>query len=123
MAKEFRLADIVVDCPDEKALGRFYAQLLGWKEAELFGHPAVVSENGVMLLFVQEEDYLPPVWPEQAKEQQKQVHFDFIVPDVAAAVARAVELGAKKAEAQFGGKVFVTVLDPAGHPICLVQES
>lgn len=122
MSNEIRLADIVVDCADEQALCSFYVGLLGWKKAELFGHPAVVSENGVMFLFVQEEDYVPCVWPEEEGEQQKQLHFDFLVSDMPASIARAEALGAKKAKAQFGGERFITMLDPAGHPFCLCAE-
>ena len=121
MSSEIRLADIVVDCADEQQLCDFYQNLLGWQRGELFGHPTVVSENGVLLLFVQEEDYVSPVWPEEPGRQQKQVHFDFLVPDVAAAVAKAEALGGQKAAAQYGGDVFTTVLDPAGHPLCLVK--
>lgn len=119
MVDGIRLADLVVDCPDEKRLCDFYEGLLGWKRTELFGHPAVLSESGVMFLFVQEEDYVPPVWPEAEGQQQKQVHFDFLVPDVPAAVRLAESLGAVKAAAQFGGDHFTTMLDPAGHPFCL----
>ncbi len=121
MATEIRLADLVVDCPDSRKLCDFYLGLLGWKETELFGNPAVISENGVMFVFVQEEDYVPPVWPEEEGRQQKQIHFDFLVPDVEAAVARAEELGAVKANSQFGGENFTTMLDPAGHPLCLCK--
>ena len=121
MSNEVRLADLVVDCPDAQKLSHFYHELLGWKTAELFGNPAVVSENGVMLVFVQEADYVPPVWPETEGKQQKQIHFDFLVADLKAAVARAEELGARKADTQFGGSQFVTMLDLAGHPFCLVQ--
>ena len=119
MADQIKLADIVVDCPDDQKLCTFYQELLGWSRSEMFGHPAVVSENGVMFLFVQEEDYVAPVWPEEPDKQQKQLHFDFLVPDVAAAVAKAEQLGAIKATAQFGGDHFVTMFDPAGHPLCL----
>ena len=122
MAKDIRLADIVVDCADEQALCMFYSRLLGWEKREMFGHPALLSENGVMLLFVQEEDFVPCVWPEQEKRQQKQMHFDFLVPDVSAAVARAEASGAVKAASQFGGEHFTTMLDPAGHPFCLCAE-
>ena len=52
MADQIKLADIVVDCPDEQKLCTFYQELLGWSRSEMFGHPAVVSENGVMFLFV-----------------------------------------------------------------------
>ena len=57
MSNEIRLADLVVDCPDAIKLSQFYHELLGWKTTELFGNPAVVSENGVMLVFVQEDVY------------------------------------------------------------------
>ncbi|MCL1964375.1 MAG: hypothetical protein FWF69_04865 [Firmicutes bacterium] len=69
-------------------------------------------------LFVREEDYTPPVWPEEPGKQQKQLHFDFQVPDVGAAVRYAESIGATKSKAQFGGEYFVTVFDPDGHPIC-----
>lgn len=121
MANAIRLADIVVDCADEKKLAAFYEGLLGWKTQEFFGHPALVSDY-LMLVFIQEEDYVPPIWPEQDGVQQKQLHFDFLVPDVPAAVARAEALGAVKAQVQFGGDAFTTMLDPAGHPFCLCKE-
>jgi hypothetical protein len=74
---------------------------------------------GCFFLFIEEEDYVPPVWPEESGEQQKQMHFDFYVPDISAAVRYAESLGAVKATSQFGGNDFVTMLDPAGHPFCL----
>lgn len=122
MAKQVSLADLVIDCPDEKKLCNFYLELLGWERLSLFGHPAAVNENGLMLLFVQEDDYVPPVWPEEEGKQQKQIHLDFLVPDVDAAVAKAESLGAVKTEEQFGADIFTTMLDPAGHPFCLCKE-
>lgn len=125
MGAEVKLADIVIDCPDEKALCAFYKELLGWKEADLFGHPALVSANGVMFAFVEEEEkgaYVPPIWPEEQGKQQKQIHFDFLVPDLDAMVKKAESLGGKKAKEQYGGDMFVTMLDPAGHPFCLCKE-
>ena len=121
MSNEIRLADLVVDCPDAKKLSQFYHELLDWKTTELFGNPAVVSENGVMLVFVQDDAYVPPVWPEVEGRQQKQVHFDFLVSDLNTMITKAEALGARKADTQFGGSQFVTLFDPAGHPFCLVQ--
>lgn len=116
------LGNVLVDCDNEKKLCEFYAGLLGWEKCEMYGHPAVRSGNGIVLLFVQEEDYIAPVWPEQAGEQQKQMHFDFQVPDVPSAVRQAEALGAAKAQAQFGGPHFTTMFDPAGHPFCLCAK-
>lgn len=125
MGVEVKLADLVIDCADAEGLCNFYEGLLGWKRGDLFGHPAVISENGVMFAFVKEEVpglYEPPVWPEIEGKQQKQIHFDFLVPDVPEAVAKAEALGARKAENQYGGDNFTTMFDPAGHPFCLCKQ-
>ncbi|HAQ39687.1 MAG TPA: VOC family protein [Clostridiales bacterium] len=122
MVKDIQLSDVLVDCGNEQKLCEFYAKLLGWEKFEMYGHPAVRSGNGTVFLFVQEEDYVAPVWPEQDGRQQKQMHFDFQVSDVADAVRQAEALGAVKAQAQFGGTHFVTMLDPAGHPFCLCAK-
>ena len=119
MIQEIRLGNVMVDCDDEQKLCEFYHQLLGWEKCELFERPAVRSENGIVFLFIQEKNYIPPIWPEESGKQQKQMHFDFQVPDVPAAVQQAETLGAAKVELQFGGKHFTTMIDPAGHPFCL----
>jgi hypothetical protein len=116
------LDNVMVDCGDEQGLCEFYRQLLGWEKGTLYGRPALKSPEGVVFLFIGEEDYVPPVWPEEAGKQQKQMHFDFQVPDVAASVEYAVSLGAVKASQQFGDAEFVTMIDPAGHPFCLCAE-
>lgn len=125
MGNQVKLADVVVDCADAEGLCTFYEELLGWERTNLFGHPAVISENKVMFVFVREEEkglYTPCVWPDEAGKQQKQIHFDFLVPDVAMAVAKAEALGAVKAPNQYGGENFTTMFDPAGHPFCLCKE-
>ena len=120
--EELQLGNVMVDCADSVQLADFYATLLGWQRLLLYGCPAVRSKTGIVFLFAQEEDYTPPTWPEVPGKQQKQLHFDFQVPDVAAAVNRALLLGAAKTAAQFGGDQFVTLLDPAGHPFCLCRQ-
>jgi predicted enzyme related to lactoylglutathione lyase len=120
--KEITLGNVMIDCAAGEGLCLFYHRLLGWKREVLYGCHAVRSQSGVTFLFMGEEDYVPPVWPEEEGRQQKQMHFDFRVLDVAAAVARARALGAVAAKAQFGGEDFVTMLDPAGHPFCLCRQ-
>lgn len=122
MNEELALGNVMVDCGDAEALQNFYGELLGWEQCRMYGCRAVRSSRGVVFLFAQEEDYVPPVWPEEAGRQQKQMHFDFQVENVPEAVRRAEELGAVKAKAQFGGEDFVTMLDPAGHPFCLCRK-
>lgn len=122
MANEVVLGNIMVDCDDEKLLQQFYGELLGWEMCELYDRPAVRSSTGVVFLFIAEEDYVRPIWPEETGKQQKQIHFDFQVDNVAEMVKKAEALGAVKSKAQFGGSHFTTMFDPAGHPFCLCQK-
>ena len=122
MSQEVALGNVMVDCDDEKKLQKFYGELLGWEMCELYARPAVRSSTGIVFLFIEENDYIPPVWPEKAGSQQKQMHFDFQVEHVLEAVKKAETLGAVKASSQFGGDDFVTMFDPAGHPFCLCQK-
>ena len=122
MVDEVVLGNVMVDCDDERKLQKFYGELLGWEMCELFARPAVSSSSGIVFLFIEEKDYVPPVWPEDTGKQQKQMHFDFQVDNVAEMVKKAESLGAKKAESQFGGNDFVTMFDPAGHPFCLCRK-
>ena len=122
MVDEVVLGNVMVDCDDERKLQRFYGELLGWEMCELLARPAVSSSSGIVFLFIEEKDYVPPVWPEDTGKQQKQMHFDFQVDNVAEMVKKAESLGAKKAESQFGGNDFVTMFDPAGHPFCLCRK-
>lgn len=123
MINGIRLGNVMVDCDDEQGLCEFYHKLLGWEKSKMYGRPAVSNKNGTVFLFIEEKDYVPPIWPEEKDRQQKQMHFDFQVPDVAEAVKYAESLGTVKAASQFGGDEWVTLLDPAGHPFCLCAEN
>ena len=122
MSDEVILGNVMVDCDDEIKLQRFYGELLGWEMCELFDRPAVRSSNGIVFLFIEEPDYVAPVWPEETGKQQKQMHFDFQVDDVNVAIEKAISLGATKASNQYGGEHFTTMFDPAGHPFCLCRK-
>lgn len=125
MIDGIRFGNVMIDCSDEDRLCTFYESLLGWRREVLFGRPALISSNGLVFLFQSEDDYVPPVWPEEPGQQQKQIHFDYQVPDVRLAVAEAIRLGARLAPAQFGDETeeFVTLFDPDGHPFCLCAAS
>lgn len=118
------LGNISIDCKDTQKLQNFYAGLLDWKKCEMYGCPALRSQNGIIFLFMSADDfdYIRPVWPERPGKQQKQMHFDFQVDDLSAAVKQAEALGAVKAENQYGGDNWVTMFDPEGHPFCLCAK-
>ena len=119
MKNGISLGNIMIDCGDAELLREFYNKLLGWEKLEIYGCPGLTDSKGTVFLFAEEEDYVPPVWPEEEGKQQKQMHFDFKVADLTASVEYALTLGAVKAQAQYGEGEFVTMLDPAGHPFCL----
>jgi catechol 2,3-dioxygenase-like lactoylglutathione lyase family enzyme len=118
-----RLSATVLGAPDPRALGAFYARLLGWTVVE--DEPTWVMlrppAGGTGLSFQREPDYVPPVWPPAPGEQQMMAHLDIAVDDVAAGVAWALEAGARLAEPQPQAHVRV-LLDPAGHPFCLFPD-
>jgi len=121
MIKGICLGNIMVDCNDEQGLCEFYHKLLRWEKSKMFGRPALIKD-GIVFLFIEEDDYVPPTWPEEEGKQQKQMHFDFQVANVPEAVKYAQSLGAKKAASQFGGNEWATMIDPAGHPFCLCAQ-
>jgi predicted enzyme related to lactoylglutathione lyase len=120
-AFSIRIDDIMIDCPDAKKLGDFYAGLLGWTKTVLNREcVSVHAENQTIRLLCQQEDgYVPPVWPEAENRQQKMLHMDFTVSDLKNAVEHAKALGAVMAGEQYNPGQWITMLDPAGHPFCL----
>jgi catechol 2,3-dioxygenase-like lactoylglutathione lyase family enzyme len=120
---EMSLTSAVLGAPDPQALGRFYERLLGWSVGT--DEPDWVTlrppGGGTGLSFQLEDAYEPPVWPPEPGAQQMMVHLDVEVADLEAAVAWAVDAGARVAgfQPQEGVRV---MLDPAGHPFCLFAD-
>jgi predicted enzyme related to lactoylglutathione lyase len=113
---------VVIDTDDPAGLAAFYAQLLGWSPDESDESESdeewasLVGPGEVVLGFQLAINHRPPSWPRPDVPQQ--MHLDFYVDDLPAAVHRATELGARRAGVG-PGKNFVTLLDPSGHPFCL----
>lgn len=114
---------VVLEAPDPRALARFYSELLGWEIAkEDADGAAIAPPEGVAYIAFQFSDgYVPPVWPAREGAQRMTMHLDFEVLDLQAAVADALELGAREADDQPQDNVRV-MLDPAGHPFCLYLD-
>jgi catechol 2,3-dioxygenase-like lactoylglutathione lyase family enzyme len=115
---------VVLEAPDAQALAEFYSSLLGWPISTQSSDGAAIQVPGTSsyLAFDQSPDYTPPVWPAADGHQRMMMHIDIAVDDLAAAVADAVELGARVAEFQPQDDVRV-LLDPAGHPFCLYLDT
>jgi predicted enzyme related to lactoylglutathione lyase len=125
MIQNITIGDLTIDCANAYRAREFYAELTGWERAIAYDCLALKADNGMILLFEEPDDipYAPPVWPEEHSKQQKQMHFDFHVDDLPAAVEEAIRLGASKSASQFGGDHYITMLDPEGHPFCLCKKS
>lgn len=117
---------VVLECRDTAALSEFYVRLLGWKKhyGESDEWIDIISPSGgVKIAFQKNEDYIPPVWPDEPGAQQQMAHLDFEVPDkeqMELAVKHAVSCGALKAGVQYDEEKWTTMIDPAGHPFCFV---
>ncbi|MCH5285993.1 MAG: VOC family protein [Christensenellaceae bacterium] len=119
------LKTVILECPDVRRLLSFYQALLGWPIAFDEGEFVRIEcpETGMGIAFQLEEDYEPPVWPTERGRQQMMAHLDFGVSDLAelrAMADRALSLGATAAPTQYSDEDWLTLLDPAGHPFCLV---
>jgi catechol 2,3-dioxygenase-like lactoylglutathione lyase family enzyme len=117
---------VILECRDVAALSDFYIRLLGWKknhEGDDEWVEIVSPSSDVKIAFQRNDDYIPPVWPDEPGAQQQMVHLDFTVRDkeqMELAVQYAICRGAMKAGAQYDAEKWVTMLDPAGHPFCFV---
>ena len=128
-----RLDLVVLDCPDPRALGAFYAEILGWGvepdddddwvTLEPPGGGATPGNPGgaVSLAFQRVPGHQPPTWPEGPRPQQ--FHLDLDVDDIDAAEPAVLAAGATLAEVQPSETdSFRVYLDPAGHPFCLCRS-
>lgn len=113
-----KLASISIDCADSTVLADFYAALLGMDR--IFESPdgqiIALSDGRICVTVMQTADHMAPTWPEPGQLQQ--MHLDVSVRDLAAAVARAIGLGAREAAHQPSPDEWRVLLDPAGHPFC-----
>lgn len=118
------LETVVLECRDMEQLVNFYSGFLDWpvvyRDPEFIRIQSPDYPTGIAVQYA--PDYVPPVWPSEPEKQQMMAHLDFGVPrgDLQQATGKALQLGAKIAETQYGGDEWITLLDPAGHPFCLL---
>jgi catechol-2,3-dioxygenase len=114
------LRAVVLDARDINRLAAFYTTLAGWTQAYADDSwIALNTPDGWRIALQHAPDHQPPEWPDPAHPQQ--AHLDLRVPDLDAAAARAVDLGASLLRKN---ETWYTVADPAGHPfdLCLRAE-
>ena len=121
---------VVLDCPDARLLGAFYARVLGWQVEDGSGDDWVTlrrpgatpthQDRGPGLAFQRIEQFVPPTWPVGSHPQQ--AHLDLQVADLVDGERQVLAAGATRHDHQPSESgSFVVYLDPAGHPFCLVR--
>ncbi|MDN3024354.1 VOC family protein [Streptomyces sp. S.PB5] len=105
-----------VDAADPVALGRWWAEALGW---------VVVNDDPDEYEIRPDKDRLPgllfaPV-PE-AKTIKNRLHLDLRPEDQAAEVARLLALGARHTDVGQGEQSWVVLQDPEGNEFCVLSD-
>ena len=112
---------ICIDCNDPGSLGRWWAELLGWRltyeepDEVVLEPPAGSPEDGVSpdILFLRVPE------PKTVKDR---LHIDLRPEDQAAEVARAEALGATRVDiGQGDDKTWVVLADPEGNEFCILR--
>lgn len=135
MADTFpRIAQVVLDTTDARALAEFYRGLFGLEYRAGDEPPAAcepdgadwlvlrAAPGGVQLAFQQVGALPPSTWPDDGVPQQ--LHLDCTVPDVAELDRqhdRALALGARLLldRSDDPDEPLRVYADPSGHPFCL----
>lgn len=130
------LRQVVLDCPDARALAEFYRQLLGYRyrpgdEPPAPGRPDPNGSDWLVLrdvdgrprLAFQQVAKLPEAtWPDG--EHPQQLHLDLTVPTIAELDIqheRVLALGARMLRDRHDDpeEPLRVYADPAGHPFCV----
>ena len=111
-----------IDCDDADAMADFRTAILDRRVTHRAADFASVEARGLLLNFRAIPDYRPPTWP--SSEVPMQSHFDFVIDDPDAFATQMRALGARLAAHQDPRDPhLVVMLDPAGHPFCLIRSS
>jgi hypothetical protein len=113
---------MTVDCPEPDAMADFYIALCGGRVTRRLPGEASVDAGGRLINFRAVPGYRPPTWP--SPEVPLHAHFEYVVQDPYVAAQHLLSLGASLATHQDPDDPdLVVMLDPAGHPFCLIRSS
>jgi predicted enzyme related to lactoylglutathione lyase len=107
---------VVVGAEDPSALGRWWADAIGWEidADDTFGieiKPRREGSSGPALVFVHGP----------AKAGKNRLHLDFQASDQQADVDRLLALGAQPADIGQGPVPWVVLCDPEGNEFCVLE--
>ncbi|MFC3453338.1 VOC family protein [Amycolatopsis speibonae] len=115
-----KIAVVVVDCPDPRALAPFYEALLGVSRTRDGADHVRLALGGDQpeLALHRTDRHVRPDW--KSGEPAQQVHLDLLVADLDEAEREVLALGGlllDGSDKPIGYRVYA---DPVGHPFCLV---
>lgn len=117
-----------IDVPDIAAGIAFYTTALGLELGRRFDDDFVELLGGEVPIYLLRKDAGTPIGPAGGDRRRYErhwspIHPDFVVDDIAAATARALEAGAvqevQTCEAPYGK--IAMFADPFGHGFCLIE--
>ncbi len=105
---------VVVDARDPEALGRWWAEALGWEivnddRNEFEIRPTAEQLPGILFAPVGE-----------TKQRKNRLHLDFRPEDQKAEVQRLLGLGASQVDVGQGDVPWVVLADPEGNEFCVL---
>lgn len=111
---------MVIDCPDPRALARFYEDLLGLARTEDTSEWVTLGEIGSppRIALQQSASYAAPAWGTSGVPQQ--LHLDVVVDDLDVAEPLVLARGARLLDGSDKPIGYRVYADPIGHPFCLV---
>ncbi len=121
MENKIYYSGMTYDCADAKTLAEFYGKLFGWEVSIPHEGYAGAAGDGVHITFQTVEGYQPPVWPWEDGKQAQMAHLDLYTDNLEAGIAHAIACGATVATTQYFDGIKV-MIDPAGHPFCLIPK-
>ena len=111
-----RFDTLVIDAHDPRALGGWWAELLGWEyEVDEDGDVVVSPPEGARA-----SDLLFQQVPE-GKAVKNRLHIDLRPDDQRAEVARAEAMGATRVDIGQGDETWVVLADPEGNEFCILR--
>lgn len=110
------LGSVVLDCADPVKLADFYRRMTGLPLASSDDDYVALGDGPVQIAFQRVDGYDRPHWPEGGS----QTHVDVHAADPEAAVRELLALGASRPEFQPGAGSWTVLVDPEGHPFCVM---
>jgi len=119
-----QLSGIALECRDPAALAAFYSALTGWPVVYRSGDWWSIGESpsaSFHLSFQRSPGHTQPTWPDPASSMQFHLHLR--VEDLDEAERATVAVGGTVLADQPDPAGSRVILDPAGHPFCLVAAA